>query len=358
MKVSNMYLIFALAMLTVSVLHAEDVKVKNAKNWTLTGRVQMQHLYNSDIESNAAKTNQGFRMRRVRIQTSVKMNDWVSGKIQFDIRDNNPVLKDAEGKIKLFGEGYFRFGQFKAPVWREEFKRSSGKLLLVERSAAASFLEATLLSGRHVGIEVGGDLSEKIGFAVNYSNGAGAGVRETAGTTKSDEVNNGKLLAGRLDAELSDNLALGISAVRNVLGKKIGPADNTGAVTVVAPDFAFKKQQFTLEGGVAIGTFSKDFLGTMDDVGFTLFDITGHWMQRLATPNAQLGGLDGVGFAVGYSRVDPNGDVEKDETGFLRFGPEVYFGKNTRLQINGELEMPSSDSDSVFSLRSQLTVNL
>jgi hypothetical protein len=345
-------------MITVTILHAEDVKVKNAKNWTLTGRVQVQHLYNSDIAPDASKTNHGFRMRRVRIQTSVKMNDWISGKIQFDVRDNNPVLKDAEGKIRLFGKGYFRFGQFKAPVWREEFKRSSGKLLLVERSAAASFLEKVLLSGRHVGIEIGGDLSEKIEFAVNYSNGAGAGMRETAGATKTDEVNNGKLIAGRLDAEMSQTLALGISAVRNVLGKKVGSADNTGAVTVIAPDFAFKNQQFTLEGGVAIGKISKEFLTTTDDVSFTLFDITGQWVQRLAEPNSQLGGLDGVGFAVGYSRVDPNGDIEKDETVFLRFGPEVYFGKFTRLQINGELEMPSSDSDSFFSLRSQLTINL
>ncbi|NIW80878.1 MAG: hypothetical protein GWN16_16070, partial [Calditrichae bacterium] len=83
-----------------------------------------------------------------------------------------------------------RVGQFKVPVWREEL-RSSGSLLLVERSAAAEFLADLLLSARHVGIEFGGQFQNGVDFAVNYSNGAGEGEREDAGRNKSFSINNG-----------------------------------------------------------------------------------------------------------------------------------------------------------------------
>lgn len=344
-------------------LLADDIEIKNAKKWSFSGRVQMQHLYDSNTDADAGRTNQGFRMRRVRLQTSVNMTDFVSGKIQFDIRDNVPVLKDAEGEIKLFGEGYFRFGQFKVPVWREEFKRSSGKLLLVERSAVAGFLDGMLLSARHVGVEIGGDLGKKAEFAINYSNGAGEGERETAGSSKSDDINNGKMFAGRLDVELSDAIEIGISAVSNTLGNEIAvdSLDNTGAVTAIAPDFGFylKDAGLDIEGGAVFGSVSKDFIGTADNTSFMLLDFTGRWMKKLASANENFGGMNGIGFAAGFSFIDPNGDVEKDEASYVRFGPEFYFGKNTRIQLNGEIEMPAAEgADSIFKIRSQFTVNL
>ncbi len=358
------FLICLVVMMGSSSSFADEVTAKNAKTWEFTGRVQMQHLYDTDLDAGATRTNNGFRMRRVRIQTKVKMNDWISGKIQVDVRDNNPTLKDAEGKITLFGKGYLRFGQFKVPVWREEFKRSSGKLLLVERSEAAEFLADGLLSARHVGVEIGGDLSDHFSFAINYSNGAGEGIREDAGRSKSTEVNNGKMMVARIDAKVAKGLEVGISGVVNNLGNKIDIAemtDNTGAVTLIAPDLGIylKDAGVDIEAGVGFGSIDKALLGGSDDRSFTVADLTGRWMTKLASESADLGGLDAVGLGGGISRIDPNGDVEDDEAIFLRFGPEFYFGKNTRLQVNGELEMPAAqDVDNTFKIRSQLTLNL
>lgn len=343
-----------------NVMADENITAKNAKSWTMTGRVQIQHVYDSDLDSDAAKTNNGFRMRRVRLQTKAKMNQWVSGKLQFEVRDNKPTLKDAEGKIKLFGEGYFRFGQFKVPVWREEFKRSSGKLLLVERSEAAGFLEEAMLSGRQIGVEVGGEIGENVDFAVNYSNGSGAGNRED-GRTKNDAINNGKMIVARLDGKVGKSLKIGVSAVSNSLGSKVGTVDNTGTVSTIAPDFGLylKDAGLDIEGGAAFGKLSKDFLESVDDVNFLVFDVTGRWHKKLEKASESFGGMDAVSLAAGFSRIDPNSDVDNDEESFFRFGPEFYFGKRARIQVNGEIGIPSADGvDNTFKVRSQLTLNL
>ena len=109
-------------------LNGEEVIGKNSTRLELSGRVQLQHLYNSDTESDAVNTNHGFRMRRGRFQVKASLTDWVSAKFQVELRDNSPRLKDAEAKMKLADQFFVRLGQFKVPVWREEL-RSSGKLL-------------------------------------------------------------------------------------------------------------------------------------------------------------------------------------------------------------------------------------
>ena len=175
MKFANVLIAVMLLMfLSLSGL-AQEVSAPKSKSWDLTGRVQVQHLFDNDTESDAARTNNGFRIRRGRFQISSHLNDNVSAKFQIEVRDNSPNLKDAEAKVKILKHHYLRFGQFKVPVWREEL-RSSGSLLLVERSAAAEFLADSYLSARHVGLEFGGKIGDNVNFAANYSNGAGEGV--------------------------------------------------------------------------------------------------------------------------------------------------------------------------------------
>ncbi len=358
----NLILVVGLMFGGMNTFAQENVRAKNASNWELSGRVQLQYLNNTDTESDASRTTNGFRIRRGRLQTKANLNSFVSAKFQIEVRDNSPRLKDAEAKIKLFKSAYVKFGQFKVPVWREEFMRSSGKLLLVERSEAAEFLADNLLSARHVGLEFGSKVGDKVHFAVNFSNGAGEGIREDAGRSKSDAVNNGKMLVGRVDVDATKNVKIGISGAANNLGNEIGDADNTGAVTVIAPDFGvYLDSGFDIEGGIAFGNVSKDLLGVEDahDRGFTVFDVTGRWKKKLDKKSENLGGLDAFELAAGFGRVDPDTDVDNDEESFFRFGPAVYFGSKTRLQLNGEIEMPSADgADSVFKIRSQLTVNL
>lgn len=362
---SNLSAMILLVFLSSS-LFAQEVQAPKSSALKLSGRVQMQHLYNLDVESDDARTNNGFRMRRGRLQASAKVNDFVSAKIQVEVRDNSPRLKDAEAKINFFEKGYLRAGQFKIPVWREEFMRSSGSLLLVERSAVASFLDNAGISARHVGLEVGSKLSN-VSFALNYSNGAGEGVREDNRRKETRDFvgeNNGKMVVARLDYTGSRVFQVGISAALNSLGNEIltniDTLDNTGSVSVIVPDFGvYLENGLDIEGGIALGTIDKNLIGSMNDVKFRLIDVTGRWMRKLTQANKDLGGMDAFGFAAGVSLIDPNTDFDNNESTIFRFGPEVYFSKSARLQINAEISSFSADGvDNETSIRSQLTVNL
>ncbi|RMD94742.1 MAG: hypothetical protein D6814_14155, partial [Calditrichaeota bacterium] len=192
-------------------------------------------------------------------------------------------------------------------------------------------------------------------FTVNFSNGAGEGGREDAGRGKKGLfVNNGKLLTARLNVPATPHLQLGISGALNRAGQKSPTADNTGTISVIAPDFGLylklnSNQRLDIEGGLAVGRISKAVLQSFDDQNFTLFEVTGRWMKQLARPNANLAGLDAVEFAAGYSLVDEN-----ETLSVFRFGPAVYFGKQTRIQLNAEIE---NNTGSEFKIRSQATFN-
>jgi len=169
------------------------------------------------------------------------------------------------------------------------------------------------------------------------------------------------MIVARLDGKVGKSLKIGVSAVSNSLGSKVGTADNTGAVSTIAPDFGLylKDAGLDIEGGAAFGKLSKDFLESVDDVNFLVFDVTGRWHKKLEKASESFGGMDAVSLAAGFSRIDPNSDVDNDEESFFRFGPEFYFGKRARIQVNGEIGIPSADGvDNTFKVRSQLTLNL
>jgi hypothetical protein len=358
-------LIFIFAMILVSNwVNAQEVRSKNSLKLDLAGRVQLQHVYNDNLSSADSITSHGFRMRRVRVQLDAKITDFLLSKIQIEVRDNSPRLKDAEGKLLLFNNYYFRFGQFKVPVWREEFLRSSGDLILVERSTAAEFLLINLLSARQIGIEAGGNLSSKFSFALNYSNGSGEGMSEIEklvilqGHTLSPDINNGKMLTGRVDISLNKKVQLGLSGAVNQLGSRVDTLNNKGKNTVLAPDFGiYLPAGFDMEGGIAFGSISKSFIKALENQDYLIADITGRWKKMFTSPLNQWGGMSGFEIAAGvfYINIDSN---ELGERNSYRFGPALYFAKKTRLQTNLEIVDPVvKEEDMFWRIRSQFTLN-
>jgi hypothetical protein len=330
---------------------AQEVKSRNASSWELSGLIQMQHAYNKDIEGDAVLTNNGFRIRRGRLVAKGKVTDYVETTFQIEVRDNNPRLKDAEGKIKLAHSLYFRLGQFKVPVWREEL-RSSTDLLLIERSLAADFLILTNFSARQIGIELGRKPEKGVQFMVNLANGAGEGVREDAGTVKNRFVNNGKLYTGRLNLPIGERVEIGVSGAANRVSRVFAATQEifTGTSALLAPDVGIYLKsgatgRFDLEGGAGFGKVSKSFddSGT-EDYHFKLLDITGRWLTGFNAAQASLGGVDAFELAGGVTFLEPNDTITDNETLAYRLGPAVYFGKRTRLQVNAEFLDTSTDS--------------
>ncbi len=361
-KTTISFVVLSSVFMMFGVSRAQELKLSNAKSWEVSGRVQLQHEMDAKADDNAAKTSRGFRIRRGRFQVKAKLSKFISTKFQIEVRDNSPKLKDAEGKLKLGGGTFLRLGQFKVPVWREEL-RSSSKLILVERSEAAEFLVDLNLASRHIGVEFGGKIGGKAKFAINYSNGAGAAGREDAGTTKSNFTNNGKMFSGRVTLPVNKKFEIGVSAALNQVGRRIATSDNTGSISVIAPDFGLnvdlgENTKVTIEGNFAMGTVDKDFLQTANSVSFRLFDFTGIWSLKLAQPNESLAGMDKIGFATGLYNIEPNTDFKNDEEAGFRFGPVFYFGKKSRLQVNGEfISYNDKQKDSDFKIRSQFTFN-
>jgi hypothetical protein len=299
---------------------AQEIKLGNAKSWSVSGLVQVQHLVSPDINSDTSETNNGFRIRTGRLHVKSKLTDFVSARFLIEGRDNNPRLLDAEGML-VFNDFFLKFGQFKVPVWREEL-RLAGNLLLVERSPAAAFLAGSdiLLSSRHMGMEFGGKIQKNVDFAINYSNGSGLGVSEDAGRSKEFNVNNGKLFTGRI----------------NVAAKEI----------------------LDIEGGIAFGSISRGLLKTRGDRKFIVSNLTGRWRSEFSQPKNHLAGCSGVEFAAGITYVEPNSNLDVDETIYFRLGPALNFGKHARIQFNGEVEQPTAKgADSMFFVRSQATFN-
>lgn len=345
---------------------AQDVKAKNAVNLKLSGRVQLQHFYNNRLRNADSLTYHGFRIRRGRLQVDAQLTSFLKAKLQVEARDNSPRLKDAEATLKLFKNYYFRFGQFKVPVWREEI-RSSGDLLLVERSPAAAFLILSLLSARQIGVELGGDLTSDFSFAFNYSNGSGEGNSEIEIATllrDEDEVellltrNNGKMYSGRLNYEAANYLQLGVSGAINYLGNEVDTLDNSGENTLVAPDFGlYLPAGFDLEGAIGFGSISKSFIQEAENNSYVIVDLTGRWKKMFEKTLDNWGGLSGFEIAAGYSYIDIETNSLNQRNSY-RFGPAIYFGKKARLQSNVEIVEPAEKNEDIFwRIRSQFTVN-
>jgi hypothetical protein len=348
---------------------AQEVTASKSEKWSLSGTLQFQWLHDFDLPAAGRRTNDGFRVRRSRFKAAGKVTSQVDAVFYIEVRDNSPRLKDGFGRIRLGDKLTLRFGQFKVPVWREEYQRSSGNLLLIERSAVAAYLVNRLLSARHVGVEAAIEAG-KAEILLNLSNGAGEGLRETAGTRKNGVgVNNGKMLSGRLNLQLQRQLEFGISVVANRLGGDGADLNGDGIPetnrwrTAIAPDFLLtvpvgQQGGLDIEGGLFFAS-SQDGRaaagGRLADLNAFGFDLSGRYNRKVAALE-EFGGLDGIEFAAGVSFVDPNTDVSDDAQSVLRAGPGFLFGKNSRLQINAELLIPQAqNANTTFRLRAQTT---
>lgn len=358
-----LFLLFAFHLPAQENANKEGEK-KVSKPVKVSGRVQVQHLWDSETSSDAKTTNEGFRIRRGRIMIAAEPNEYVKATIQLEARDNSPRMLDAEVDVKL-NAWTLRAGQFKVPVWREEL-RSSGDLLLIERSIAAEFLASNLFSARHMGVELTGKLGSSE-LALNFSNGAGEGGREDAGRTKSatfataPHTNNGKMISARFNVPVMKGFELGASGSVNRLGNAIDTIDNRGSAWAAGLDGSYEIEALggnvLAEGGIMAGSFAKKILGTTKDRTFKGGDFSVLWRNSLTRPVQHLAGADGYEFAVGISYLEPNSLLDEDEEWNFRWGPAILFGPKMRLQVNGEwTKSTASGSKSEFGLRTQLTV--
>lgn len=350
------------AVLASGVFGQDGETKKEQKPIQISGRVQVQHYWDREIGSSAPVTKEGMRIRRGRVRFLAQPSEFTRADVQLEVRDNSPRVLDAEVDL-LFGSWTLRAGQFKIPVWREEL-RSSGKLMLVERSLAAEFLVVNLLSAQHIGVELNGKVSSAQ-LAVNLSNGSGSGGREDAGRSKTvagtPYINNGKMLSGRLNLPIRKEFEIGFSAALNRLGNRIDTNDTRGSAWMSGLDgvvaIPIRDAKLLAEGGMYVGSFDRKIVGTTKDRLFHAGDATLLWQNKLTRHDAWAG-LDAYEYGVGITYLEPNSRVDDDETWQVRTGPAFLFGSKTRLQTNAEFTRSTAKGSKWgFGLRTQLTVN-
>lgn len=324
-------------------------------SWRVGGYFQLQNLISPDIGQHEELTSNGFRIRRGRVQAKIDLNDYADVALQVEIRDNNPRLKDAIGRLIFHQNYYVRFGQFKVPVWREEL-RSSSDLLLIERSQIADMLSSLRFSNRQIGVEIGRRSKRGLEFAFNYSNGSGEGGREDAGMPKSRYINNGKLLTGRVNYIISNQMQLGLSLARNSVLDPDDPLADEQHVYLIAPDLGASlplgsHSNIDIEAGFAQCRHDANLFNSDAKVDFSVYALTARAAHHLPKANNELAGLSGLEFACGIA-----GSSRDDGYTTYRLGPGLYFGNHTRIQFNVEWWKSDIERDLV-QLRSQASIN-
>lgn len=187
----------------------------------LGGRFQTQFIGSScssfvatDTSSLCSEDVPGLDMfvRRARLELEVKVNDWISGRIQPDFGDVDGVeLKDAFGQLDLSpgsdADSRIRIGHFKKPF--DGFQlTSSTQILTIERdldipgvsgTTALSLDELTTrnrLSDRDIGFMFdAGDAADRFHFWV--------GVFNAGSTTDNGDVDTQKQLVSRAQVNLT-----------------------------------------------------------------------------------------------------------------------------------------------------------
>ena len=225
----------------VSPLVAQDFNARAGSSVTLGGRVQAQFEASSSTESPSS-----FFIRRAWITADGRLNDLVSGRLQFDANGN----KVLEAYLAFTPSDRFRLelGQFKRAI-STFWLAANFDLPLIERDGrvpgsdpcpgvgnVCSFGRLTGglgLDAYEPGILMSGRLSDKVGFRVTVTNGEGINGKDT---------NSAKSTSTRLTFNLDSNNRLHTYAVFDET------ADGVGG-TLWAPAYALEYELGTWRRG-------------------------------------------------------------------------------------------------------------
>ncbi|HSG81839.1 MAG TPA: porin, partial [Gemmatimonadota bacterium] len=221
------------ALLATSATAQVEIK-SGAAEIKITGRLQPMYDYSTSAEELSSI----FLIRRARITLEIKINDWISGKIQPDYStgfglENGLRLKDAYIDFKFSEPFRIRMGQFKRPFDMFELT-SSTQILVIERTgfvrgadecavvqdtvevpgggigSVCTYSRMTEKLGyadRDVGFEIGGVIAGHWAWSASMTNGA---IFEDIVTFSGDSLvfSDGKSFGGRLEYR-GDDLKIG-----------------------------------------------------------------------------------------------------------------------------------------------------
>ena len=324
-----------------------------------------------DSESACAKDVPSVDMfaRRVRLRLDIKVNDWISARIQPDFGEIDGVrIADAYGRLNLAPDmehhhARITLGHFKRPF--DGFAlTSSSQFLAIERAIlipglpVASFSALSAgngLSDRDIGVMVDGSTpDDRFHYWLGVFNG-------NLPTDNRDE-NSGKQLVGRVRATLSAGslpleVAVGASLTDAPFERANGELDGeyffVGELWAELGDFSNGPH---LQAGVLLGKNSLPTItGEVDlEAGDPLPNML-TW-QTIGSYKFALSGnffLEAVEPLFRITMADPNTDADDNSVWGLTPGVQFFFDGRTKLAVNWDLAILSGDLDQENSLRAQ-----
>ncbi len=309
---------------------------------TLTGRVHSQFNTTSVTDEPEAE----FLIRRARFTADVKVNDFVSGRIQPDYGEGKISLKDAYVRLTFHPAFRATVGQFKRPFDVFELT-SSTQILVIERDGEirgvdactglggtcsfSRFTEELEFSDRDVGVMFDGrNDGGTFRYMVSVTNGTGS--------NKPDE-NGSKSYTGRIEiTPVSDVTIAGNVAAHDYL-------------MPVAPDIADNEYAVAFGGDVELGNFDRGLhfqggVATGDNWLNLIVDqpstfLTAQGILTWKAPLRQNPFASAIEPVVRVSWADPDRDLADDEGVLTTGGLVLHFVGRNKLAANVDVWSPA-----------------
>ncbi len=317
---------------------------------TITGRVHTQF----NTTSVDAEPGSEFLIRRARLTAVVKIDDFISGKIQPDYGEGKITLRDAYLRMSLSPSFRITVGQFKRPFDLFELT-SSTRTLVIERTgritgvdqcagpggicSLSRFTEELQYSDRDIGVLLNGRSHEgQVSYSVSVTNGTGA--------NKADE-NGAKSFTGRLTYSPSDRLAIsGNVAVHDYV-------DDLAADNDYATAFGGDLQIGDFAGGLHVraGLVVGDNWRSLRAGDPTTF-LTAQGVVAYKAPVRGSRRVSAVEPLFRVSWGDPDTDLADDDGWLLTPGFVAHFSGRNKIAANVDIWSPSTGG-SEWSLKVQ-----
>ncbi len=343
-------------------------------NWTTLSTIQLQSLYVCDREVYVREPRGPFYLGNSTIGLSWQSRGFLAH-AYVGIQSREILVKDF-GLMYNWATGYVKIGNYKPPLWPEN-AREDRDLLLIERSRASIFLDILHATTYHPSVEAGFTfrrLNATLNLAVSrkYDRGNSNSERSFANSKRTPNV-----VTVRLDANVARPVKVGASFSNNTVGTDLDGINHQGIVRILAPSIQLTLinglNAFEAESAYAWGRISGraylEYFG-IENKNISFFEGSLRWKHR-ELPISMLS-YSGYEIATGVSIVSPDltgytdfwvaeDDGTFDRITTIRIGLGLYFGKNLRLQVNGERELFKNDPYPTgavqYRLRSQLSFN-
>lgn len=358
--------ILSLTILSSLALAGQDAMAvevtSKAEEIKLTGRVQAQ-FNTSSVEGQIGSE---FLIRRARFTAEVKLNDFVSGKVQPDFGGGGVSLKDAYIELTYSSNAIFRIGQFKRPFDQFELT-SSTEILVVERAGGirgssvvslSSLTEGLGYSDRDIGAEVLlQDSNKRFSLTAAVTNGVGSNhiPSKTPGAIGEKQyIARGKILplAGR-------NLSFAVGGTMRP--HTIPDEDTTKATAELDVEYSpavqldveygdFKGGPHVQAGGIWGENWKED---AADPPAFVAAQAIGTY--KIPVKNDYIEAVEPV-VRVGYA--DPNTDVANDGGILVTPGVQFFFVGRNKIVFNVDVFLPEAENaDTDYAVRVQSSVH-